>query len=176
MKKDFAKKLTRTAILLAVMLAVQLFKNISPYVSGPLVNVILIIATLGAGLWSGIVLSVIAPVSSFLITQAPIMPATHFTLFPVIMIGNIIIVLGAYLGRKTSKSLITGLAVGSVLKWLAMWGAVSLVIIPIFSGLNENILIKITQMFTHLQLYAAILGSIIAYIIWPPIKKALKIY
>ena len=175
MKNNFVQKLTRVALLLALMLVVQLFENISVFITGPLVNAILIIATLGVGLWGSMALADIAPITSFLITQAPIMPATHFTLFPVIMIGNILIVLGAYFGRKNSKSLASGLVMGSVFKWLFMWGAVVFVITPMFNSINETILSKIAEVFTHVQLYTSLLGSFLAYIIWPPIKKSMKI-
>lgn len=175
MKNDFVKKLTRTALLLAIVLASQYFKNLSQFITGPIVNAVLIIAALGAGLWSGVALSFIAPLTSLMISQPPVMAATHFMLVPVIMIGNLLIVLGAHYGKKNAKTLAAGLLTGSVLKWLFMWGAVSLIVIPVNSQLNENILSKVAEMFTHFQLYTALIGSFLAYIIWQPLKKALKI-
>ncbi|MBQ1935339.1 MAG: ECF transporter S component, partial [Clostridia bacterium] len=80
MKQTPVQVITRTGILLALMVAVQVFKNLSPWITGPLVNAILILGTLGAGIYSGVALSVIAPVTALLIVQQPLMPLTGYTL------------------------------------------------------------------------------------------------
>ena len=73
--KITTKQITTTAVLLAICIVSQFFKNTSVYITGPIINACLIIAALGAGMACGIILSVITPVTSFLITGSPIMSA-----------------------------------------------------------------------------------------------------
>lgn len=175
MDKNLLKTFTRTAVLLALILAVQLLKNISAGITGPLVNAILIIATLSAGLWSGVTLSIVAPITSWLITGSPLMAATNFTLFPVIMIGNLVIVVAAHLSRKSNPSLIVGLIVGSVLKWIVMWSSVELVVKPLMDiSVSDKMVAMLSKTFTHFQLFTALAGSFIAFLCWIPVKKYLK--
>ena len=94
--------LTRTALLLAVVIAFQLFGKLIPYnnfIVGPAVNAALLVATAAAGLWSGIAISVIAPLVSAFTNKAPLAPLV-IAYSPCIIIGNIIIVLAFWLFRK----------------------------------------------------------------------------
>ncbi len=85
------KILLRTALLLALCIASQFLKNASVYITGSIVNTILIIATLSCGFWSASAISVIAPLTSWLITGSPIMSA-YPAIVPCVMLGNIILV------------------------------------------------------------------------------------
>lgn len=85
------KILLRTALLLALCIASQFLKNASVYITGSIVNTILIIATLSCGFWSASAISVIAPLTSWLITGSPIMSA-YPVIVPCVMLGNIILV------------------------------------------------------------------------------------
>ena len=88
--KFTTRGLVQTGLLLAVCIASQFFKNLSVYLTGPIVNTTIILAVLAVGLWSGILIGVIAPVSAFFISGSPIMAAIPL-MFPVIMGGNIIL-------------------------------------------------------------------------------------
>ena len=85
------KQITITAVMLAICIVSQFFKNLSVYVTGPIINAALILTVVYAGLACGIILSVITPITSFFITGSPIMAAIP-AMFPCIMIGNIILV------------------------------------------------------------------------------------
>ncbi len=85
------KLLLRTALLLALCIASQFLKNASVYITGSLVNTILIIATLSCGFWSATAIGVIAPLTSWLITGSPIMSA-YPAIVPSVMAGNLIMV------------------------------------------------------------------------------------
>ena len=85
--KITTKQITTTAVLLAICIVSQFFKNTSVYITGPIINACLIIAALGAGMACGIILSVITPVTSFLITGSPIMSAIP-AIIPCVMIGK----------------------------------------------------------------------------------------
>lgn len=60
------KQITVTAIMLAICLVSQFFKNLSVYITGPVINAALILTVLYAGMACGIILSIITPVTSFL--------------------------------------------------------------------------------------------------------------
>ena len=82
---------TVTAILLAICIGSQFFKNLSVYLTGPIINAALILAVIYAGPACGIILGIITPITSFFITGSPVMAAIP-AMFPCIMIGNIILV------------------------------------------------------------------------------------
>lgn len=93
------KQITVTAIMLAICLVSQFFKNLSVYITGPVINAALILTVLYAGMACGIILSIITPITSFFITGSPVMAAIP-AMLPCIMIGNIILVVCVGLLRK----------------------------------------------------------------------------
>ena len=84
------KQLVQTALLLAICIASQYFKNVSVYITGPIVNTTIIIAVLAVGLWSGLLISIIAPITAFFFTGSPIMAAIPL-MFPDVMAGNAVL-------------------------------------------------------------------------------------
>ena len=130
--KITTKQITTTAVLLAICIVSQFFKNTSVYITGPVINACLILAVLSVGIPCGIILSVITPVTSFFITGSPIIGAIP-AIMPCIMAGNAILVLGVGLVTKKCKGnggLIAGMAAGSVVKALFMGIVISLILIP----------------------------------------------
>ena len=130
--KITAKQITTTAILLAICIVSQFFKNLSVYITGPIINACLILAVLSVGMVCAIILAVITPVTVFFISGSPIMAAIP-AILPCVMIGNVMLVLGVGLIMKKVKGnggLIAGMAAGSVLKALFMGVVISLILIP----------------------------------------------
>ena len=184
--KITTKQLVQTALLLAICIASQYFKNLSVYITGPIVNLTIILAVLSVGLWSGLLLSIIAPVTAFFFTGSPIMSAIPL-MFPAVMAGNgVLAVTVWYFQKKTSFKwrLPAGLIAGSVLKAVFMGIAIVLIILPIF---GDNIASKLPKpealpmvlatakvTFSVTQLTTALIGSALAYVIWMPLKKYLK--
>lgn len=184
--KFTTKGLAQTALLLAICIASQYFKNLSVYITGPIVNTTIIIAVLTAGLWSGILISIIAPVTAFFFTGSPIMAAIPL-MFPVVMAGNAILAVCVWYFQEKQSSkwrLPIGLVTGSVLKAIFMGVTVVLVILPLFGDRIASKLLKPETLprvlaaakvtFSVTQLATALLGSILAYLIWIPLKKYLK--
>ena len=98
------KQITVTAIMLAICIISQFFKNLSVYITGPVINAALILTAIYAGLACGIILSIITPITSFFITGMPVMAAVP-ALFPCIIIGNVIlVVMVALLRNKFGKT------------------------------------------------------------------------
>ena len=94
--------------MIALCVVVQLLKTPGTLpITGGLINLILIIDTLYCGLLSGVIVSVVAPVTSFIITQSAIISTVPMIL-PFIMLGNIVIVLFAWFvrGKKLELNLL----------------------------------------------------------------------
>lgn len=175
--KVTTKQITTTAVLLAICIVSQFFKNASVYITGPVINACLIIAALSVGMVCGIILAVITPVTAFIISGSPIMSAIPM-IIPCVMIGNAILVIGVSLLAKKIKGnggLIAGMAAGSVVKALFMGVVIGLVLIP--SLIPEAMAPKMTVFqttFSVTQLITAIIGSVYAFIIWIPLKKVME--
>ena len=169
-----SKQLTTTAALLAICIISQFFKNTSVFITGPIINVCLILAAISCGLIPGIILAVITPITSFFITGSPIISAIP-AIMPCIMVGNSLLVICAYFFYtkiKKKAGLPVGLLCGSVLKSVFMGVVISLILIPTL--LPDAMLPKINtfqMMFSVVQLLTSLIGSVLAYIIWIPLKK-----
>lgn len=184
--KVTTKQLVQTALLLAICIASQYFKNLSVYITGPIVNLTILIAVLSVGLWSGILLSIIAPVTAFFFTGSPIMAAIPL-MFPAVMAGNAVLAITVWYFQTKLKfkwSLPAGLITGSVLKAAFMGVVIVLIILPIF---GDNIAAKLPKpealpkvlatariTFSVTQLTTSLIGSALAYVIWLPLKKYLQ--
>lgn len=177
MKKVNTSALAKAALLLAICIASQFFKNMSVYITGPIINACLIICALTAGLGWAVVLSVITPITSFIITGSPIMSAIPL-IMPCVMVGNAILVVAvALLKNKPNGKIgpVLSMVIGSVVKAVFMGVVIALIIIPAL--LPEAMLPKMAVFqttFSVTQLITALIGSALAYIIMIPLKKAEK--
>jgi len=155
--------ITRTALLLAVAIAFQIFGKFIPYnnfIVGPVVNAVLIIATASAGFWSGTAISVIAPLVSAFTNKAPIAPFV-IAFSPFIIIGNLIIVACFYLFRKKSK--IGGIAAGAVLKFGFLYASVS--VFTSVVDMKPQVASTLVNLFSWPQLLTAAIGGAIALVV-----------
>jgi riboflavin transporter FmnP len=178
------KQITVTAVMIALSIVVIQFikaplmiagQNVA--ISGALINLILIIDTLYCGLVSGVILSVIIPVFSFILTQSPLISAVPVIL-PCIMIGNIVFVLFAWFVRnkKIELNLLPlSLVVGSIAKAGIMTLLIVQWAIPQFgASLAPKIVTMAKVTYSTTQLVAALFGSFLAIIIWPIVRVAVK--
>lgn len=179
-------QLIQTALLLAICIASQFFKNLSVYLTGPVVNTTIIIAVLAVGLWSGLIISIIAPVTAFFISGSPLM-ATIPLMFPAVMAGNAILAVCAWYFQTHfdfRHRLPAGLAAGSLLKAAFMGIVIVLILLPAFGGNVASRLPKPEALpvvlaaaritFSVTQLITALTGSVLACIIWVPLQKYLQ--
>lgn len=180
------KQLVQTALLLAICVASQYFKNISVYITGPVVNTTIIIAVLAVGLWSGLLISIVAPVTAFFFTGSPIMAAIPL-MFPAVMAGNAVLAVCVWYFQNKLKfkwRLPAGLAAGSVLKALFMGIVIVLILLPVFGDNIAShlpkpealpaVLATAKTTFSVTQLITSLIGSVLAYLIWLPLQKYLK--
>ncbi len=144
-----------------------------------LINLILIIGTLYCGILSGIILSVIAPIISFVVSGGGFIASVP-AILPCIMLGNVILILSAWFisGKKNELNLFPLVLVGgAVLKYLVMRLLVFSWVIPTWkSSLSAIQLNSVRNMFYIAPLFTTLFGVFLACVIWPPLKLLLKKY
>ena len=173
--------ITETAVMLALLISLQaITKPMGQLVTGSCVNAILAVATLVAGLSSGLTIALISPVLAFLLGIAP-----QILTVPAIMIGNsIYVVLLSALADKSGKNMAK-----QVIAWLvaaaAKFAALYAVVVWLICGvLSENLLASgmlkapmlkaLPATFSWPQLFTALIGGAVALLIVPVLSKALK--
>lgn len=147
--------LTRTALLLALTLALQGLR-LPTFLTGPSVNLLLALAVFWAGAPSGIIIGLLTPWAALLlgILPAPLAPAVPF-----IMIGNAVysFLIGLLYGYFSSRrGQIAGVIAGSAAKFAVIAGAASFIL---------TLPPPLTGVLLFPQLYNALIGGLLAVFI-----------
>ncbi|MDR2533048.1 MAG: hypothetical protein LBC82_09440 [Oscillospiraceae bacterium] len=165
--------ITRTALFIALLIALQAATAAlgNQFVTGSVINLILIISVMTCGFATGSSVAVLSPGVAFLFGVGP----TQFpVIIPFISLGNFVLVLLWFLiGNRNiiNKyiSYITALIAGAAGKFLVLYiGVVQ--IASLFFILPAPILV----MMSFPQLITASIGGTIAIIILPVLRRALK--
>ena len=166
------KQIATTSVMLAVCIASQFFKNMNVYITGTIINVCLMLTTLITGIFCGIILSVITPVTSFLITGNPLISAIPLIIF-MIMIGNILLVVVVELFKNIFKfKIYIPMIIASIVKAIFMGTTISAILIPNFIPEKMIPRMAIFQwIFSGVQLITALIATVIATIIWTLLRK-----
>ncbi len=184
-RKIGAKEIAITALLLAICIGSQFFKNLSIFITGPIINACIALAVLLVNLPCGIILSVITPITAYLIAASPVMTAVP-GIIGLIMGGNIVLAVavqlllkGIFTAEKKPllKPLLYVFAVCSALaKGLFMGATISYWLLPTFlpakGPLREKIAVFQT-MFSINQFLTALIGMAYVFILFPVLKKVL---
>lgn len=176
MKKEQILWITRTAVLLAVLLVLQtVTKSLGQIVTGSCVNAVLAVAALCVGLNSGLCIALLSPFFAFLLGIGP----AFFPLTPAVAVGNAVyVVLLAVLGGKKDAALVKmGIAavIAAVCKFAALYLVVVQGVCRIFAAnLKPQQIATFSTMFSVPQLVTALIGGAIACAIAPVLKKALS--
>jgi uncharacterized membrane protein len=183
--------ITQTALLLGLTVATQYYLTtllggpgnpVSQIAVGSLVNLFLVLAALTCGFWSGASIGSIAPFIAFSLGRLP-----HVWLIPFISLGNIAIVFAFWLicrkkiyGKSFSVRWAVASILGSLLKFGVLWFGVTQVYINLILVNSEFPPPQIAAMtaslsftFSFPQLATALTGCILAYAIYPVLKKVL---
>lgn len=168
--KNYTKFIARTGVLLALCVVVQLAVS-GQWVKGPLVNTILLLAVMTTGLSGGVLVAILNPLLVFFIA-APAPMKLCPQILPVVMIGNVVLVVIAWLLRKPLHGIV-GLTAAAVAKGLVMMGLISWVVLPMFGQklVAKGIDATVKVMFGVTQLYTAAIGCVVFFIIWQVLKK-----
>jgi len=182
-------RLTQTAMLLGLTVAAQYYltgllsfnQYLSQLVVGSLVNLFLIIATLTCGFFSGFSIAVLVPFISFSIGRMP-----HIWIIPFVALGNTVIVFIFWLicvkkifNAAFSVNWAAASITGALLKFGVLWLGVTQIfvkfILPNDAALKAPQIAKMTSVisfnYSFPQLATALIGCILAYAIYPVLKK-----
>ncbi|MCR4785354.1 MAG: ECF transporter S component [Lachnospiraceae bacterium] len=178
-----AKQIAMTGVLVAICIASQFFKNLSIFITGPVVNTCIILAVLMINLACGIILSIITPVTAYLIAASPVMMAVP-GIIPLIMTGNIVLAVSVHFlmkkgvvagGRSAGgiKSYIMAV-ICAALKGAVMGLTISLWLLPTFIPAESPMRAKLPvfQMtFSLFQFITALIGFVYVFIIWAVVRR-----
>lgn len=181
------KQIAITAILLAICIVSQVFKNLSVFITGPVINACLVLAVALVNLPCAIILSVITPVTAYFIAASPVMTAVPGILI-LIMIGNIVLVVSTYfLLRKdfsefkpelmySLKSAVKAI-ICAFLKAVFMGVTISLWLLPTFIPAESPLRNKMPVFqytFSVVQFITALIGFVYFFIIFVAVKQYAK--
>ena len=138
------------------------------WITGPIVNAILILTLLKFGFRNAIAIAV---VPSLMALSGGLLPAILAPVVPFIMIGNMILILCVDWFHNNFEDKIkgywAGVIVGAALKFLFLFASVNII-----SGLliKQELAIKVAQMMSWPQFYTAVIGGVIAWGVWGKLK------
>ncbi|MEA4816040.1 MAG: ECF transporter S component [Lachnospiraceae bacterium] len=167
--------ITSTAIFIALLIILQ--AATAPlgnmFVTGSIVNLLLIISVMTCGLSSGLAVGVISPIMAKLFGIGPL-----WSLIPFIMLGNSVLILLWHLVDKLNKGnkffpYILALVFAATAKFFTLYIGIVKIAIPLFLGLPEKQAAAISNMFSVPQLITAMIGGALAITILPTLKKAI---
>ncbi len=177
------KEIAFTAVLLAICIVSQFFKNLSIFITGPIINVCLCLAVVFVNLPCAIILAVITPLTAYLIAASPIMNAVP-GIIPLIMCGNIVLVVATnfllkkdvFTAKGFSYSFISyaKAVICALLKGLFMGLTISLWLLPTFIPEQSPLRGKLSvfQMtFSLFQFITALIGFVYFFIISAALKR-----
>lgn len=173
--------ITRTALLLAVLILAQYIGSlfggqfIGQLITGSIVNMTLIIAGVLVGYSSGLAIAIISPIIANFIGIGPKL----VELVPVIILGNIVIVLAVtffFRLANNNKGIVSvgislgGIIIGAVAKFIVLWSSAA----KILPALGVNVMPPIIKMMSWPQIITATAGGILAFIILPTLRIAVR--
>ena len=158
--------IVRTAVCLALLLVLQVAtKSLGQFVTGSCVNLVLAMAALSGGLWSGVAVAVLSPFCAYALGIGP----AFLQLVPCIALGNAVYaVLFALLVGKW----LTAKPLAAVCKLAALYVVLVKLVAPMIVPAAK--LTAVTAAFTWPQLVTALIGGVLACLIAPPVRRALE--
>ena len=176
-KKFGTREITISAVLLAICIVSQLFKNLSVFITGPIINACIVLAVLALNLPCALVLCIITPVTAYFIAASPVMMAVP-AIVPFIMAGNAVLAISVHFLMK--KDVLTGGRSGggiksyikavicSLLKGAFMGLTISLWLLPTFIPTESPLRQKMPVLQTTFSLYqflTALIGFVYVFIL-----------
>jgi hypothetical protein len=151
------KWLTRTSILLAIALLFQM-GGFPQFITGPLVNAVLYLASMIVGWQGGVLIGILTPIIAAI---RGILPPPLIPLIPFIALGNSVLVISFFLLKSSNKLL--GIILASLVKFIILVTAVNLLV---------QVPVPIAQMMSFPQFVTACTGGLIAILIMYFLKNA----
>jgi len=148
--------LATPAILLPFFIHIQ-------WLTGPIINAILILAVIVVGIRAAMV---IALIPSLIALGSGLIPAILAPVVPFIMIANVVLILAVdyfYNNRKSdSIGYANGVVVGAVLKFALLYFSVDLIAKLL---IKQELVTAVASMMGWMQLMTALAGGVIAWVV-----------
>ena len=180
------RQIATTAVLLAICIVSQVFKNLSIFITGPIVNTCIVLAVLMVNLPCGIILSIITPITAYMIAMSPVMMAVPAIII-FIMLGNIVLAVAveflfkkSFMGSGNNVFRISNMAraiLCSLAKGVFMGATISMWLLPAFipeQSPLRNKLPVFQKTFSVFQFLTACIGFVYVFIVYTVIKRAVE--
>lgn len=161
LNKEQTNVMIKFITLLGIISILPLFHQ--QWLTGPIINAVLIITVALLGIQNGILLGMLP---SSIALSVGLLPAPLAPMIPFIIMSNALYVLGFNFLRE--KNFFAGIILGSVLKFIFLWCTSFLVVRLI---VQTEIAVKVAGIMGWPQLATALIGGIIAYGFLKSIKK-----
>ena len=171
--------ITRTAVFVAATVALQVLAAQlgNQFITGSVVNMMLILAVMICGLPSGAMVAATTPVMATLLGVGPLWP-----IVPFIAAGNITLVtvwrlVGNMKLPVKYVSYVAALILAASAKFAVLYFGVVKIALPYILGLPESSAphIMLSFMFSYPQLITASAGGVCALLLLPLLKKAIDV-
>ena len=177
MKKSHALWITRTAVLMALLVGSQVVT--APLqitlLTGSIVNMILVISVISSGFYSGLAIGILSPAFAALVGIGAIWP-----IVPFVSAANAAFVVIWHCGDKLHlpwkvvKRIVT-CAVAALCKFAILYLGVVRIAIPFLLDVPDPVANSLTIAFSVNQLFTATIGGTVAILALPAIEKAISI-
>ena len=166
----------QTGIFLALLVALQwATSSMSTFVTGSIVNLILVLSVMLCGLWSGVTVAALSPVFAVMFNIMP-----RWELAPFVMIGNVAFVaIWFFIGNLKTKEQayqhlmknMTALILAAAVKFMILWLGIVHFVAPVILNIPAGMAVYFN--FSWPQLVTAIIGGLIAIAVTPVINSAI---
>jgi len=169
--------ITHTGLMLALLLGVQFVtRPFGQFVTGSLVNLILLTSLFIIGKSSGMTVGALSPFLAFFVGIGPALPQV----IPFMAVGNVLLVLVAsfvskHMAKHNKRDIIfttIGLIAASLAKFLFLWVGLVIIALPLIPGIKEQQVTMLSAAFSWPQLVTALIGSSLAMLVVPLLKRA----
>ncbi|MBO4458214.1 MAG: ECF transporter S component [Butyrivibrio sp.] len=185
MKKSIAtREIAITAILLAICIVSQVYKNISVYITGPVINACIILAIYTTNLTCALGLCVITPITAYFIAASPVMMAVP-GIVPFIILGNCILAVSVWFFKEKNScekgsvsekiSAIVKSVLCAVAKAAFMGVTISVWLLPTFIPQGSPLRGKMNVFqltFSVTQFITALIGFVYAYAVLTALRHS----
>jgi len=161
-------------MLIALLIVLQaVTKSWGQIVTGSFVNAVLALSVLTVGLWSGVVVAALSPFFAFMLGIGPQLIA----IVPAIALGNVVLVVVLWALTKGHKlkdwKTLIAWVVASACKFLSLYLIVVQVLCKVLP-LKAPQVATFSTMFSWPQLITALIGTAVALLIAPVVRKGLN--
>ena len=174
--------ITRSAVLIAMIVAVQAatialaaIPMLRQYVTGSVINLILIVSVMAVSLPTGLIVGIVSPIFASLLG---VVPGWQWPLVPFIALGNVVLVAAWHLIGKRSivNKYVTRcitIGVSAVIKFSVLYIGVVQLMLHVLE-LQQPQINALSTAFSITQIFTAIIGGVLATLVLPVLSKAIK--